>query len=272
MPFFTHTPFVVNCTFNTTPTERLLQHPLLFTTNSTDRTSFLWRFHTTRPSHPGHSTILLQSESLSGKCAKLLITLWQQATVEITCYDHSIIACSCHIYGPYCVNSQEVVKAPSPIFLVLLKLSLPHMMNICKIWMKSVKEFHDYKAFSCWAYQGDQIVHIWPCLKHYYCQTTLVNNPNISGMLVTLPNIENITLSTLWLSKVMDPQSWLFLALATDFRKFSNFTVGFISLKFSLIFGRIVSDKIIFDIRKFIEKYQKVCEIFWAKLGTKWKK
>jgi len=263
---------MVNCTFNTTPTERLLQHPPLFTTNSTDRTSFLWRFHTTQPSHPGHSTILLQSESLSGKCAKLLITLWQQATVEITCYDHSIIACSCHIYGPYCVNSQEVVKAPSPIFLVLLKLSLPHMMNICKIWMKSVKEFHDYKAFSCWAYQGDQIVHIWPCLKHYYCQTTLVNNPNISGMLVTLPNIENVTLSTLWLSKVMDPQSWLFLALATDFRKFSNFTVGFISLKFSLIFGRIVSDKIIFDIRKFIEKYQKVCEIFWAKLGTKWKK
>ena len=62
---------MVNCTFNTTPTERLLQHPPLFTTNSTDRTSFLWRFHTTQPSHPGHSTILLQSESLSGKCAKL---------------------------------------------------------------------------------------------------------------------------------------------------------------------------------------------------------
>jgi len=49
---------------------------------------------------------------------------------------------------------------------------------------------------------GAQIVHIWPFLKPYYCQTTLVNNPNFSGMLVTLPNIEKITLSTLWLSKV----------------------------------------------------------------------
>jgi len=25
-------------------------------------------------------------------------TLWQQATTEITCHDHSIIACSRHIY------------------------------------------------------------------------------------------------------------------------------------------------------------------------------
>jgi len=25
---------------------------------------------------------------------------------------------------------------------ILLKLSLPHMMNICKIWMKSVKKWH----------------------------------------------------------------------------------------------------------------------------------
>jgi len=25
--------------------------------------------------------------------------LWQQATIEFTCHDHSIIACSCHISG-----------------------------------------------------------------------------------------------------------------------------------------------------------------------------
>ena len=25
-------------------------------------------------------------------------TLWQQVTVKITCHDHSIIACSCHVY------------------------------------------------------------------------------------------------------------------------------------------------------------------------------
>jgi len=24
--------------------------------------------------------------------------LWQQATIEFTCHDHSIFACSCHIY------------------------------------------------------------------------------------------------------------------------------------------------------------------------------
>jgi len=44
---------------------------------------------------------------------------------------------------------------------------------------------------------GAQIVHIWPCLKPYYCQTTFGNNPIFSGMLVTLPNIEKITLFTL---------------------------------------------------------------------------
>ena len=43
----------------------------LFTTNHANRTFFLWRLHLTRPSHPGYSTILLRSESSSGKCAKL---------------------------------------------------------------------------------------------------------------------------------------------------------------------------------------------------------
>jgi len=86
---------------------------------------------------------------------------------------------------------------------ILLKLSLPHMMNICKIWMKPVKKWRDYKAFQLGDVAGrTQSIHIWPCLKPYYCQTTLVNNPNISGMLVTLPNIEQITFSILWLSKV----------------------------------------------------------------------
>jgi len=51
-------------------------------------------------------------------------------------------------------------------------------------------------SWGCLA-RGAQLVHIWPCLKPYYCQTTSVNNPNISGMLVTLPNIEKMTLSTL---------------------------------------------------------------------------
>jgi len=58
--------------------------------------------------------------------------------------------------------------------------------------MESVKKWHDYTDFYLGVFSrgGAQIVHIWPRSKPYYCQTTLVNNPNFSGMLVTLPNIE----------------------------------------------------------------------------------
>jgi len=42
------------------------------------------------------------------------------------------------IFGPFRVNSQEVVMSPSPIYL---KLSLSHMM-------KSVKKWHDYNLKS----------------------------------------------------------------------------------------------------------------------------
>ena len=69
--FFAHILFVVNHTFNVMPPERLQQHLLLFATNHTDRTFFLWRLHTARPPHPGNSTILLQLEIPSGMCAGL---------------------------------------------------------------------------------------------------------------------------------------------------------------------------------------------------------
>jgi len=69
--FFAHIPFAVIHTFNATTAERLQQHPLLFTTNRTNRTLYMWRLHRAWPQHPGHSTILLRSESPSGKCAKL---------------------------------------------------------------------------------------------------------------------------------------------------------------------------------------------------------
>jgi len=60
--------------------------------------------------------------------------------------------------------------------------------------MKSVKKWHDYEAFYLGMFsQGAQLVHILPCLKPYYFQTTLANNPNFSRMLVTLPNIEKVT-------------------------------------------------------------------------------
>jgi len=39
--FFTHIPLMVNRTFNTTPMEKLQQHPLLFKTNRIDRMFFL---------------------------------------------------------------------------------------------------------------------------------------------------------------------------------------------------------------------------------------
>jgi len=57
--FFVHILFVVNRAFNTMPMERLQQHPLLFTTNHTDRKFFLRSLHLAQPSHPGHNTILL---------------------------------------------------------------------------------------------------------------------------------------------------------------------------------------------------------------------
>ena len=67
-----HIPFVVNHTINATPPERLQQHPLFyFTTNHTDRTFFVWRLNSARPSHPGHSTIFLRSEIPCSMCAKL---------------------------------------------------------------------------------------------------------------------------------------------------------------------------------------------------------
>ena len=69
--FFTHIPFVVNYTINATPPESLQKHPLLFTTNHTGRTFFVWRLNSVRHSHPGHSIILLRSEIPSGMCAKL---------------------------------------------------------------------------------------------------------------------------------------------------------------------------------------------------------
>jgi len=94
--FFVHMLFVVNHTFNATLMERLQQHPLLFTTNRTDHTFFLWRLRLAWPSHPGYSTILLWLESQVASVQ--IFTLWQQATTEIICHDHSITGCSRHIY------------------------------------------------------------------------------------------------------------------------------------------------------------------------------
>jgi len=69
---------------------------LLFTTNRTNHTFFLWRLHLARPH------ILVTAPFCCDRKARAAIaqslTLWQQAAIEITCHDHSFIACSCHIH------------------------------------------------------------------------------------------------------------------------------------------------------------------------------
>jgi len=95
-----------------------------------------------------------------------------------------------------------------------------------------------------------QIVHIWPCLKPYYCQTTLVINPIFSGISVTLPNIKKITLSTLWLSKDKG-HGHPNLTISSSRYKFSKISNPTMFWNFLLIFGRIVADKIIFYLKKF---------------------
>ena len=77
--FFTHIPFVVNHTINATPPERLQQHPLLFTTNHTDCTFFVWRLNCARSSHPGHNTILLRRNLSS----RTLVIMFSRSHVNI---------------------------------------------------------------------------------------------------------------------------------------------------------------------------------------------
>ena len=65
-----------------------------------------------------------------------------------------------------------------------------------------------------------------------------------------LPNIEKIILSTLWLSKVKG-HGYPNMTVSSSCYKFSKIFKphhGFISWYFTLIFGRIVADKIIFDL------------------------
>jgi len=94
--FFAHIPFMVNHMFNTTPTEWLQQHPLLLQRTAPIACSFYKSF----TQHDLH--ILVTAPFCCDRkdqmaCAQSF-TLWQQATIEITCHDHSIFACLRHIY------------------------------------------------------------------------------------------------------------------------------------------------------------------------------
>jgi len=101
--FFAHIPFVVNHTINATPPERLQQHPLLFTTNRTDRTFFSCRLHLARP-HILVTAPFCCDRKARAACAESF-ALWQQATIEIMRRNHSLFCLfSPRIYG--CCSSR----------------------------------------------------------------------------------------------------------------------------------------------------------------------
>ena len=95
---FVHVPFVVNRTFNATPTERLQQRPLLFAMKRTHRTFFLWWLHLAPPSHPGQSTTLLWLEYPGGKYAKLH-TVAASNNRDLTSRSFYFCLFATHIYG-----------------------------------------------------------------------------------------------------------------------------------------------------------------------------
>ena len=93
--FSVHILFVVNSAM---PTKRLQQHPLLFFNEPHQSHILLWRCHMAQPSHPGHSTFLLQLESPSGMWSKLhtvAATNNRNHTPQSLCYCLS----APHIYG-----------------------------------------------------------------------------------------------------------------------------------------------------------------------------
>ena len=94
--FFTYILFVLNHAFSATPAERLQQHHLLlnkphqlhvFCVKAAPGTTFT--------SWSQHNFFVIRKAQAA--CAESF-ALWQQATVEFTWQDHSIIACSRHIY------------------------------------------------------------------------------------------------------------------------------------------------------------------------------
>jgi len=107
---FAHIPFVVNRAFNATPEEWLQQHPLLVTRTAPIARSFCegctW--------HNLHILITAPfccDRKARAACAQCF-TLWQQATVEITRRDHSIIACSHHVCMGVVLRSHSVRGEP----------------------------------------------------------------------------------------------------------------------------------------------------------------
>jgi len=55
------------------------------------------------------------------------------------------------------------------------------------------------------------------------------------------------------------------------FRKISNLTTVLVHDIFSSYLEELLLIKLFLTTENFIAKYQKVCEVSWTKLGTKWK-
>jgi len=95
--FFVHIPFVVNHAFSTTPTERLQQHPS-FLQQTAPIARSLCEGCTWHDLHILVTAPCCRDRKAQAATAQS-ITLWKQATIEITRSDYSIIACSRHICG-----------------------------------------------------------------------------------------------------------------------------------------------------------------------------
>jgi len=101
--FFMHISFVVNHTINATPPERLQQHPSFL-----QRTALI--AHSLCEGWTPHNLHILVTapfccDRKSQAAYAQSFALWQQATIEFTCHDHFIIACSHHIYVWCCSSS-----------------------------------------------------------------------------------------------------------------------------------------------------------------------
>jgi len=130
---------------------------LLFTTNHTDCTFFLWRLHLAWPSHHhGHSTILLRSESPSGKCAKLhTVAATNNRDYHLT---RSLIACLRHIR--VCV-----------LFFVHI---IPFVVNCTLFNATSTERLQQYAWISAWSLSHD----LTPNLNHKPQLETSTQNLN----------------------------------------------------------------------------------------------
>jgi len=104
--FFMHIPFILNHTFNAMPTERLQQHPLHFTQTATIKCFFCegctWHDHHILVTAPFYCNREARATSAPS------FILWQEATIEITWWNDSLVACLCHIYGCYSLHTTHL--------------------------------------------------------------------------------------------------------------------------------------------------------------------